>query len=73
MLIIMQQQTQNLSNIQLELLKIYSNNISENTLLDIKNLLANYFAQNATESMDKFIESNNISNNEIKSWSSGHF
>jgi hypothetical protein len=40
-----------LSNLQLELLKLYANNISENQLIEIKLLLANYFAQQATRSL----------------------
>jgi len=38
---------QNFSNIQLELLKLYSTDVKENELLDIKNYLAKYFAKKA--------------------------
>ncbi|MCU0421004.1 MAG: hypothetical protein MUC38_15245 [Cyclobacteriaceae bacterium] len=44
------------SNLQLELLKIYSNGISDEQLMEIKTLLANYFAEKGTQAMDKFIE-----------------
>ncbi len=47
---------QNFSNIQLELLKLYSTNIHENELLDIKNYLAKYFALKAVGKADKFKE-----------------
>jgi len=42
-----QRLNQNFSNIQLELLKLYSTNIKESELLEIKNYLAKYFAQKA--------------------------
>ncbi len=42
-----------LSNLQVELLKLCANDISEENLLEIKFLLAAYFAQKATEAMDK--------------------
>ncbi len=34
-----------LSNVQLELLKIYSTDIKDNDLQDLKNILAQFFAQ----------------------------
>ena len=42
-----------LSNLQLELLKVFSRNLSDSQLLEIKQILANYFAQKATEEMDR--------------------
>lgn len=38
---------QPLSNVQLELLKIFSNNLSEADLLDLKDTLAAFFAKKA--------------------------
>jgi hypothetical protein len=42
-----------LSNLQLELLKVFSRNLSDTQLLEIKRILVQYFAQKATEEMDK--------------------
>jgi hypothetical protein len=42
-----------LSNIQQELLKIYAHNVTEQQLYDIKLLLAQYFAKQATQEADK--------------------
>lgn len=47
---------QGLSNLQLELLKIYSFNISNEQLLEVKNLLSNYFAKKVTSAVDDFFE-----------------
>ncbi len=46
---IAQAQPQKLTELQLELLKIFSYQISQEQLLDIKKLLANYFANNVIE------------------------
>ena len=42
-----------LTNLQIELLKIFSRNLSDVQLMEIKQILAQYFAQKATEEMDK--------------------
>ncbi len=56
-------QTQKLTNLQLELLKIFSYQLNPLQLTDIKNLLANNFAEPATQEMDKLWEENNWDNN----------
>jgi hypothetical protein len=38
-----------MSNIQLELLKMYANNVSDNDLSEIKELLIDFFAQKITK------------------------
>jgi hypothetical protein len=42
-----------LSNLQLELLKLYANNVSAEQLLEIKLLLGKYFAQRATDALEE--------------------
>lgn len=61
-----------LSNLQLELLKLYSNNISEENLLEIKWLLARYFAQKATEAMDKVWEEKSLTEKDMINWTNEH-
>jgi len=61
-----------LSNLLLELLKIYSTNISDEKLLKIKSMLANFFAEEATKEMDKFIEENNITQQDLIDWTHEH-
>ena len=51
-------QPQKLTNLQLELLKVFSYQLNQQQLTDIKNLLANYFAEQATQEMDKLWEEN---------------
>ena len=61
-----------LSNVQLELLKLYANNVSERNLLEIRQLLAVYFAQKATEAMDAEWNNRNLTAEDMKQWASEH-
>lgn len=65
-------QTIGLSNMQKELLKIYANNVSDNTLLEIKQILANYFADKATSAMDEFWDKNNLTEQTMIDWTNEH-
>jgi hypothetical protein len=64
--------TQKLTNLQLELLKIFSYKIAENQVIEIKQLLSNYFADKATEEMDRLWEENNWTEETMKEWSNEH-
>ena len=55
----MEKEKQVLSNIQLELLKIYSFNISDADLIELKRELAHFFAKKAVEAADATWEKNN--------------
>lgn len=57
-----------LTNLQLELLKVFSYELTEQELLDVKNLLAHYFAQKATEEMDKFWKTHNLTETTMEEW-----
>lgn len=57
-----------LSNIQLELIKLYQYSIDEEQLLEIKKLLGNYFAKKATDEMDALWKKNNWSNETMDEW-----
>jgi hypothetical protein len=65
-------QPASLSNMQIELLKLYANNISEKNLLEIKMLLARYFAQQATEAMDKVWEEKQLTPQDMINWTHEH-
>lgn len=59
---------QPLSNLQLELLKLYSTNLSQDELLDLKRVLAKYFAQRAIHGADKIWEEKGLSNEDMNKW-----
>jgi len=61
-----------LSNLQLELLKLYANGISDKQLEEIKWLLGKYFAEKATEEMNKIISDKNITAEDIVRQSKAH-
>jgi len=59
---------QNFSNIQLELLKLYSTDVKENELLDIKNYLAKYFAEKAINEANVIWDAKNLDNDTMDKW-----
>ena len=61
-----------LSNLQLELLKLFQYNISDAQILEIRDLLAKYFAQKATEEMDALWEANNWDEKTMETWGKEH-
>ena len=66
-----QRLNQNFSNIQLELLKLYSTNIKESELLEIKNYLAKYFAQKAVSQADAIWDAKGFDNSQMDRWLNG--
>ena len=61
-----------LSNLQLELLKLYGNDVSDETLREVKIVLAKYFADKATEEMDKVWEEKNLTEQDMINWTNEH-
>ena len=55
-----------LTNVQIELLKLFQYNLPEEQLVEIKNILAKYFAKTASAEMDKLWEENNWNNAMMK-------
>lgn len=54
-----------LSNTQLEILKAFSANLSEEELIDFKNTIAQYFADRAIKSADKAWEQQGWSDQDV--------
>ena len=61
-----------LSNIQLELLKLFSTNISDSDALDIKQLIINYYAQKIDNELDTLWEQRQYNANTISTWANEH-
>lgn len=59
---------QPLSNMQQELLKLYSSNIDEADLLHIKRYLAKYFAAKAIDEADRIWEQQGYNNETMDNW-----
>ena len=59
---------QPLSNVQIELLKIYSTNISETDLQELKDLIARFYAEKAIEFANKAWNEKNLTNETMEDW-----
>jgi hypothetical protein len=62
-----------LSNLQLQLLKMYSHDISEKDLLAVQKILAKYFLSQARDEMDTAMQENNWNVEEkVEEWKNAH-
>jgi hypothetical protein len=61
-----------LSNLQLELLKLFAYPLPAEQLLEIKVMLSRYFAEKATTEMDRLWDENGWSNDTMQRWSEEH-
>lgn len=61
-----------LTNLQLELLKLFKYELPDNQLQEIKSILAKYFADKATNEMDRLWNENNWNNDTMDEWKSEH-
>jgi antitoxin component of MazEF toxin-antitoxin module len=57
-----------ISNLQLEILKLYSTNLKGNELQELKTLLAGYFAKKAIHEADGIWDQHNLSNEKMDQW-----
>ena len=60
--------TGKLTNVQLELLKMFRYSLPEKQLAEIKNILAKYFATTAPAEMDRLWEENNWNDDVMRQW-----
>ncbi len=60
--------SQPLSNVQEELLKLYSQNLSPEELKELKTVLGKYFAHKATKEADKIWDIKRYSDDTMDTW-----
>ena len=60
--------SQPLSNVQEELLKLYSQDLSPEELKELKTVLGKYFADKATKEADKIWDNKKYSNETMDAW-----
>lgn len=60
------------SNLQAELLKLYSNDLGETELFEIKLMFGKYFAKKATDAMDEVREQQNLTEQDMIDWTNEH-
>jgi hypothetical protein len=56
------------TNLQWQLLQLYNRNVSEEKLLEIKQLLSNYFAEKAASAMDNLWEEKGWTDQTMLDW-----
>ncbi|MCF8361712.1 MAG: hypothetical protein K9G70_03725 [Prolixibacteraceae bacterium] len=61
-----------LTNMQKELLKLYSTEIPDDQLKEIKFLLSKYFAEKATSEIDRLWDENNWNGQTMNQWANEH-
>jgi len=61
-----------LTNLQLELIKLFKYELPDNQIQEIKTLLSKYFANKATDEMDKLWEENDWSDKMMEDWKNEH-
>jgi hypothetical protein len=61
-----------LTNLQLELLKVFRFDLSDKQLKEIKSLLVAYFADNVSNEVDKLFEEQDWGEDKIEEWSKEH-
>ncbi|NJC28277.1 hypothetical protein [Neolewinella antarctica] len=57
-----------LSNVQLELMKMFSHELTDEDLVSLKRTLANFFAEKASNEMDKLWDENGWSDRTMDNW-----
>ena len=65
-------ESKKLSNFQVELLKVFTFDLSDAQLLEIKALLASYFAEKASDRMDELWEKNGWTAETMIAWGKEH-
>lgn len=57
-----------LTNVQLELMKMFSHNLDEEDLIALRRTLANFFAEKASDEMDRLWDENGWSDTTMSDW-----
>ena len=60
--------SQTLSNVQMELIKLYSTNLEYDDLMEVKKKLANHFAQKAINEADNIWDQKKMSADTMEAW-----
>ena len=68
----MRQTSKGITNMQLELMKLFSVDLSEKQILDLKKILVNFFSEQATKEMDNLWDENKWNNKTMKKWANEH-
>jgi hypothetical protein len=65
-------QTTGLTNLQLELIKIFKYPLPESQIFEIRSLLTRYFADKASDEFDRLWDENGWTNETMEEWANEH-
>ena len=65
-------QSRTLSNVQIELLKLYSTDLGQDDLMELRQFLANHFAQKAVNGADAIWNQKEMSDRTMEDWLNEH-
>jgi hypothetical protein len=68
----MSQSANRLTNLQLELIKLFRYNLNERQLKEVKDILAKYFADKATHEADRIWKEKGLTNDTMDTWLNEH-
>ncbi len=57
-----------LTNMQIELMKLFNTNLSENELIELKDLLSRFYANKAIAEADAIWEEKGLTNEDMDKW-----
>jgi len=57
-----------LSNVQLELMKLYSTNLTESEILELKDILAKFYAEKSIGEANKIWDEKGLTNADMDNW-----
>lgn len=60
-----------LSNIQIELLKLFSTNLSDKDLKELRTLLSQFYARKAIKAADETWDNRGLSDDDMEKWLNG--
>jgi hypothetical protein len=69
----MQSQPKSMSNLQLEILKLYARDVPDGDLIAIRYMIGLYFAEKATAAMDNFITTNSLTPQQLSQMAYEHW
>jgi len=64
--------TAKFTNLQLELIKMFSIQLQDNQLVEVRDILTKYFAEKATDEMDKLWTNSNWDDDTMERWADEH-
>lgn len=57
-----------LSNVQIELMKLFSTNLSDKELMELKDMLAKFYSDKATSQADAIWDERGLSDDDMDKW-----